>query len=130
MSLEVSPALKAKAEKNQATNKDLLDTVASSLTLGYPIVDRVIQAKLANPNSVSEFRPGPKDVTLEEMSEVSRIMASEPIRNALLSETGLKIAMLNCCTIRAFGPGEEKEYQEFSSPSAQLLNQVPGMKNC
>ena len=68
----------------------------------------------------------------EERGQLLRAMASDAIRGSLERHFGVVLAFQNCHRVAVFRPGSEQgtAYARFTSPRAQLLNQVPGLRSC
>jgi hypothetical protein len=129
MSLDVSPALLAQAERGPVPEDDFVATVRESLPYAYRTVER-LAARLGGTDApyVDDNTP-PTDA---ERGELLRAMASNAIRCSLERHFGVALAFQNCHRVAAFRPGEQDgdAYREFTSLRSQLLNQTPELRSC
>jgi hypothetical protein len=62
--------------------------------------------------------------------ELFRLVGSDAMRRAVQRRFGVRMAFQNCCRVGLFRLDPTKEYEEFISPRARLLNQDPSLVNC
>ena len=129
MSLDVSPALLAMAERDEVADADFLATVRTSLPYAYRMVND-LTAELATTDA--EFADNTVAPTEAERAQLLRALASDSIRGALERHFSVKLAFQNCHRVAVFHPNAENTdtYRKFTSPRAQLLNQSPEFRDC
>ena len=130
MSLDVPADLLAKAERGEIGDDEFLACVSGSLPYAWQVITGVIgeldggTADFADDSTVP-----PSDA---EAGQLLRAMASDPIRGAIERRYGVKLAFQNCHRVAAFrvGASDGRNYRQFVSARAQLLNQSPEFRNC
>ncbi|WP_431677453.1 SCO5389 family protein [Kitasatospora sp. KL5] len=129
MSLNVPAALLEKAEHGDVEEAAFVETVRDSLPYAYRLVARLSGELEDSPEEFADNTVAPSDA---ERGQLLRAMASDAIRGSLERHFGVKLAFQNCHRVAAFRPGAEsgEAYARFTSPRAQLLNQVPGLRSC
>ncbi|MEV6208479.1 SCO5389 family protein [Kitasatospora sp. NPDC051914] len=129
MSLNVPAALLEKAEHGDVEEAAFVETVRDSLPYAYRLVARLSGELDDSPEEFADNTVAPSDA---ERGQLLRAMASDAIRGSLERHFGVKLAFQNCHRVAAFRPGAEtgEAYARFTSPRAQLLNQVPGLRSC
>jgi hypothetical protein len=130
MSLTVPPELLDAAERGEVSDAEFVDCVRASLPYAWDVISRVA-AELET--SGSEFAdnlvPPPSETA---RGQLLRALASDAIRGGLERHFGVKLAFQNCHRVAAFrlsAVGSE-QYQRFTSPRGQLLNQSPELRDC
>ncbi|GAA2808097.1 SCO5389 family protein [Kitasatospora paracochleata] len=129
MSLDVSPTLLARAERNEIADAEFVATVRESLPYAYRLVDR-LSGELAS--GEAEFADNTVTPSDSERAQLLRALASDAIRGVLERHFAVRLAFQNCHRVAVFRPGAEQSpaYREFTSIRAQLLNQSPELRSC
>ncbi|MFD9126814.1 SCO5389 family protein [Kitasatospora sp. NPDC059571] len=130
MSLNVPTALLEKAEHGEVDDAEFVETVRTSLPFAYRTVAGLAERlREEQPEDFADHTATPTDA---ERAELLRAMASDAVRASLERHFGVVLAFQNCHRVAAFRPGDERgeAYRRFTSPRAQLLNQVPGLRSC
>ncbi|WP_199432567.1 SCO5389 family protein [Qaidamihabitans albus] len=128
MSLNVPAALQAQAEAGDINDADFLRCIQESLPYAWSVVSNVAKDLQSNgePFAVNEEVPP----TEEAWGQLFRLVASDSMRSAVEKHFGARLAFQNCCKVGLFQPTATKEYAEFTSARAQVLNQKPELLNC
>ena len=132
MSLDVSAALLARAEAGTVDEADFVACVRDSLPYAWQVCSGVAD-RLADADPATEFvdhaAPPPTEA---HRGQLLRALASNAIRGALERHFGVALAFQNCHRVAAFRPTAVggPAYAEFVSPTAQLRNQSPELRNC
>ncbi|MEU6350946.1 SCO5389 family protein [Streptomyces sp. NPDC047072] len=130
MSLDVSPALLAEAERGDIREQDFVDTVRTSLPYAYDLIAS-LAAELKS--GIAEFTdnqtPPPSE---KERGQLLRALASDAIRGSLERHFGIALAFQNCHRVAAFRPESttSETYTRFTSLRSQILNQSPEFRDC
>ncbi|GAA1254220.1 SCO5389 family protein [Kitasatospora nipponensis] len=130
MSLDVSPALLARAEAGEVDDADFADTVRTSLPYAYRTVADLVAELAENGGPFADSNvPPPSDA---ERGQLLRALASDAIRGNLERHFGVRLAFMNCHRVAVFPLGGERseEHRAFTSTRSQLLNQVPELRSC
>ncbi|MFC1412607.1 SCO5389 family protein [Streptacidiphilus sp. N1-12] len=130
MSLDVSPQLLAKAERDEVDETEFVDTVRSSLPYAYRMVaDLTARLGASTEPFADNTTPPPSEA---ERGQLLRALASDAIRGSLERHFGVKLAFMNCHRVAVFRPGAEQgqSYRKFTSVRSQLLNQSPEFRDC
>ncbi|MGH3714824.1 MAG: SCO5389 family protein [Micromonosporaceae bacterium] len=130
MSLDVPPALLARAESGEVTDEEFAECVRTSLPYAWETVSRVV-ADLdgaSAPFADNEIPPP----TEADRGQLLRALASDAIRGGLERHFGVKLAFQNCHRVAAFrlSAVDGDTYRNFISVRNQLLNQSPELRNC
>ena len=130
MSLNVSPALLATAERGEVTDAEFVACVRESLPYAWEVVSKVMtELRTAGGEFADHEVPPPTEA---ERGQLLRALASDAIRGGLERHFGARLAFQNCHRVAAFAPeavGGER-YRRFVSARGQLLNQSPELRNC
>lgn len=132
MSLDVSPALLARATAGEVTDAEFVACVRESLPYAWHVISGVV-ATLGDSDSDSDFAdnatPPPSEA---ERGQLLRALASDAIRSGLERHFGVTLAFQNCHRVAAFRRGtvDSPRYRAFVSPRGQLLNQSPELRDC
>ncbi|TDU04416.1 hypothetical protein EDD99_2876 [Streptomyces sp. 846.5] len=130
MSLDVSPQLLAKAERDEVDEAEFVQTVRTSLPYAYRMVEE-LTARLAATTApfADNTTPPPSEA---ERGQLLRALASDAIRGSLERHFGVRLAFMNCHRVAVFRPGSEQgqPYRKFTSLRSQLLNQSPEFRDC
>jgi hypothetical protein len=59
-----------------------------------------------------------------------RLVGSDAMRAAVERHFNVRLAFQNCHRLALFDPAAHREYAEFITPRAQLLNQSPELVDC
>lgn len=124
----VTKELTEKAEKGDIGLEEFIGVIQQSLPRAWALIQGVVSGKKNSPEKGSVFSP--ETLENESRGELLRVFASDAMRNAVQEYFGVKLAFQNCHTIGAFLPEEKKEYENFTSISAQILNQHPNRRDC
>ncbi|MDH6108433.1 hypothetical protein P3T36_003923 [Kitasatospora sp. MAP12-15] len=130
MSLDVSPALLARAERGEVDESDFVDTVRTSLPYAYQLIAGLSTELAAGEAPFADnTTPPPSEA---ERGQLLRALASDAIRGSLERHFGVRLAFMNCHRVAAFRPGCEQDepYRKFTSVRSQLLNQSPEFRDC
>jgi hypothetical protein len=130
MSLDVSPQLLAKAERDAVDEAEFVDTVRTSLPYAYRMVaDLTTRLGATTAPFADNTTPPPSEA---ERGQLLRALASDAIRGSLERHFEVKLAFMNCHRVAVFRPGSEGDqpYQKFTSLRSQLLNQSPEFRDC
>lgn len=128
MSLTVSPSLLQKAERGPVSDDDFVACIRESLPYAWSVVTDVAE-RLANgggPFADNQQEP-PGEAA---RGQLLRLVGSDSMRAAIERHFNVRLAFQNCHRLALFDPAAHKEYTEFISPRAQLLNQSPELVNC
>jgi hypothetical protein len=130
MSLDVSPQLLAKAERDEVDEAEFVATVRTSLPYAYRMVADLTERLAATTAPfVDNTTPPPSEA---ERGQLLRALASDAIRGSLERHFGVTLAFMNCHRVAVFRPGSEQDqtYRKFTSVRSQLLNQSPEFRDC
>ncbi|HEU4421961.1 MAG TPA: SCO5389 family protein [Pilimelia sp.] len=129
MSLDVPTALLERAERGEVTDAEFVDCVRQSLPYAWSVVSGVAGRAAAAVDFADNAVPPPSEA---ERGQLLRALASDAIRGGLERHFGVKLAFQNCHRVAAFRPSAVggAAYREFVSPTAQLRNQSPELRNC
>jgi len=128
VSLTVPQDLLLKAQAGPVEDAEFVDCVRSSLPYAWGMVERLAAELAASEGaSVQNLEVPPDDAS---WGEVFRLVGSDAMRGAVERHFGVRMAFQNCCKVGLFRPEADREYKEFISPRAQLLNQRPDLLNC
>lgn len=129
MSLDVSPALLAQAERGEVDEAAFVDTVRTSLPYAYQMIAGLVgELEHGTAPFTDNTTPPPSEA---ERGQLLRALASDAIRGSLERHFGVRLAFQNCHRVAAFRSDAEQEaYDAFTSVRAQLLNQSPQLRDC
>ena len=128
MSLTVSAALLEKAQRGSVPDDEFVECIRTSLPYAWGMVERLAKELAASDApSVQNVEVPPDDAS---WGQVFRLVGSDAMRGAVERRFGVRMAFQNCCRVGLFRPDATAEYEEFTSPRAQLLNQQPELLNC
>ena len=130
MSLNVSPALLAAAERGPVADEEFVACVRESLPYAWEVVSKVMTDLRSGGGDFADHEiPPPTEL---ERGQLLRALASDAIRGGLERHFGAKLAFQNCHRVAAFSFGAVggDRYRAFVSPRGQLLNQSPELRNC
>ncbi|MFK3981992.1 SCO5389 family protein [Micromonospora sp. NPDC050397] len=130
MSLEVSAALLERAEAGQVDDAEFVDCVRTSLPYAWTVVSDVAARSAQTGAEFADHAvPPPSEA---ERGQLLRALASDAIRGGLERHFGVKLAFQNCHRVAAFKLGAVggETYQRFISPTAQVRNQSPDLRDC
>jgi hypothetical protein len=138
MSLDVSPAMLAQAERGDVDEAAFVDTVRASLPYAYRMVERLTGALGAGSAPFADNTEPPASEA--ERGQLLRALSSDAIRGSLERHFGVRLAFQNCHRVAVFRPADEltvghaaehaDAYREFTSLRAQVLNQSPELRDC
>ncbi|MET8702832.1 MULTISPECIES: SCO5389 family protein [unclassified Kitasatospora] len=130
MSLDVSPALLDKAERDEVDEREFVDCVRVSLPYAWDLISSLVaQAKVDGTDFADNQVPPPSE---QARGQLLRALASNAIRGALERHFGVQLAFQNCHRVAVFVPSSanKKRYERFTSVRAQLLNQSEELRDC
>jgi hypothetical protein len=128
MSLTVSPALLAQANRGEVDDAVFLDCVRTSLPYAWEVITGLITELEAGHGEFADNQVPPPDE--QGRGQLLRLMASDAMRAAIERRYGVRLAFQNCHRAAVFRPAALDALAEFTSPAAQLLNQKPELVDC
>jgi hypothetical protein len=128
MSLTVSPALLAQANRGEVDDAAFLDCVRTSLPYAWDVITGLITDLEAGRGEFADNQVPPPDE--QARGQLLRLMASDAMRTAIERHYGVRLAFQNCHRAAVFRSGALDALAEFTSPAAQLLNQKPELVDC
>jgi hypothetical protein len=138
MSLDVKPALLARAEQGHVDQAEFVACVRDSLPYAWDTISGLVaELGRGGPDREPQFAdnqvPPPSE---QARGQLLRALASDAIRAALERHFGVTLAFQNCHRVAVFpagardgGSGADR-YRQFTSVRAQLLNQSPELRDC
>ncbi|WP_037913438.1 SCO5389 family protein [Actinacidiphila yeochonensis] len=130
MSLDVSPALLAQAERGEVDEKEFVDCVRTSLPYAWEMISSLVARLTVDGGDFADNQvPPPSEA---ERGQLLRALASDAIRGALQRHFGVRLAFQNCHRVAVFPLDRDVQetYSRFTSVRAQLLNQSPELRDC
>lgn len=130
MSLDVSPALLAQAERGDVDEKEFVDCVRSSLPYAWEMVSSLVARLKVDGGEFADNQTPPPDE--ETRGQLLRALASDAIRGALERHFGVRLAFQNCHRVAVFplDSSVDDRLVRFTSVRGQLLNQSPELRDC
>jgi len=128
MSLTVSPQLLEKARRGPVSDDDFIACIQDSLPYAWSVVADVAQRLANGGGPFADNRTEPPDEAAR--GQLLRLVGSDSMRAAVERHFNVRLAFQNCHRLAMFDPAAHREYGEFISPRAQLLNQGPELVNC
>jgi hypothetical protein len=128
MSLTVSPELLRKAEQGRVSDDDFISCIRESLPYAWSVVTDVAERLAAGGGPYADNTKEPPDEAAR--GQLLRLVGSDAMRAAVERHLNVRLAFQNCHRLALFDPAAHREYGEFISPRAQLLNQNPELVNC
>jgi hypothetical protein len=128
VSLTVSPQLLARAQEGPISDEDFVDCIKSSLPYAWSVVSGLAEKMRRTGGNVALSDSEPPDEA--SWGQLFRLVGSDAMRGAVERRFGVRMAFQNCCKVGFFDPGATREYTEFVTPRAQVLNQKPELINC
>src|SRR5262245_42752116 len=128
MSLKVSPALLDKAQRGPVSDDDFIACVRDSLPYAWSVVSEVAERLANGAEPFADNQQEPPDEASR--GQLLRLVGSDAMRAAVERHFNVKLAFQNCHRLAMFDPAAHREYRDFISPRAQLLNQSPELLNC
>lgn len=130
MSLDVSPALLAQAERGDVDEAAFVDCVRTSLPFAWEMISSLVaQLKVDGGDFADNQTPPPDEYA---RGQLLRVLASDAIRGALERHFGVRLAFQNCHRVAVFplDPAVDGTLARFTSIRNQLLNQSPELRDC
>lgn len=128
MSLNVPTSLMEKAQHGAVSDDEFVDCIRESLPYAWSVIERLAkELDTTGAPSAQNLEVPPDDAS---WGELFRLVGSDAMRGAVQRRFGVRMAFQNCCRVGLFRLDATKEYEEFISPRAQLLNQDPSLVNC
>ncbi|MFR9676832.1 SCO5389 family protein [Streptomyces sp. TR06-5] len=130
MSLDVSPALLAQAERGEVDEAAFVDCVRTSLPYAWETVSALVTRLKADGGEFADNLTPPPDE--ESRGQLLRALASDAIRGALERHFSVRLAFQNCHRVAVFptGSAADDRLARFTSVRGQLLNQSPTLRDC
>jgi hypothetical protein len=130
MSLDVPAALLERAERGEVGDAEFVECVRRSLPYAWSVVSDVAGRAAGGLAGLADHAVPPPGEA--ERGQLLRALASDAIRGGLERHFGVRLAFQNCHRVAAFAPSEVDgaAYREFVSPTAQVRNQSPTLRNC
>jgi hypothetical protein len=128
MSLAVSPDLLEQAHRGEVDDGAFLDCVRTSLPYAWDVITGLVTELETAGGEFADNQVPPPDE--QARGQLLRLMASDAMRAAIERRHGVKLAFQNCHRAAVFRPSALAALAEFTSPTAQLLNQKPELVNC
>jgi len=131
VSLDVPTAVLDDAARGELDDAAFVAVVRESLPYAWQVVSAA-SADLAD-RPAADFGehavPPPSEA---QRGQLLRALASDAIRGALERHFGVALAFQNCHRVAAFALTAvgSPAYREFVSPTAQVLNQRPELRDC
>jgi hypothetical protein len=129
MSLDVSPATLAAAQRGELDDPQFVAVVRDSLPYAWEVISAAVDDQgPGKPFGVHEVPPPSEQAR----GQLLRALASNAIRGVLERHFGVALAFQNCHSVAAFAPSsvQGSAYQAFISPRNQILNQRPELRDC
>ena len=132
MSLDVTPDLLASAERGPVDEAAFVDCIRTSLPYAWETISLLVAEHAAGAQDrpfVDNQVPPPDE---RARGQLLRALASDAIRGSLERHFGVTLAFQNCHRVAVFAADAAgtEVYQRFVSPRAQLLNQLPVLRDC
>ncbi|NJQ06611.1 SCO5389 family protein [Streptomyces lonarensis] len=130
MSLDVTPALLAQAERGEVDEAEFVDCVRTSLPYAWEMISSLAaRLKTDGGEFADNTTPPPNEAA---RGQLLRALASDAIRGSLERHFGVRLAFQNCHRVAVFPTGAEADdrLSRFTSVRGQLLNQSPELRDC
>jgi hypothetical protein len=129
MSLDVPTALLERAERGEVTDAEFVDCVRRSLPYAWSVVSEIAGRAADSADFADHAVPPPSEA---ERGQLLRALASDAIRAGLERHFGVKLAFQNCHRVAAFPLSAVggATHRDFISPTAQVRNQSPELRDC
>jgi hypothetical protein len=128
LSLTVSDALLEKASRGPVEDTEFIECIRGSLPYAWSLIEDLAgELEESGAKAVQSVTVPPDE---ESWGQLFRLVSSDAMRGAVQRRYGVKLAFQNCCKVGLFRPEAEREYQEFITARAQVLNQNPSLVNC
>jgi hypothetical protein len=128
MSLTVSPDLLNRARSGPVSDAEFIQCIRTSLPYAWSVMSDVAEKMSAEGAQFADNQTPPPDEAAQ--GELLRLLASDAMRSAVERHFGVRVAFQNCCRVGMFTAEATEDYEEFTSPRSQLLNQRPALINC
>jgi hypothetical protein len=130
MSLDVSPALLAQAERGEVDEREFVDCVRTSLPYAWEMVSSLVARLEVDGGDFADNQVPPPDE--QARGQLLRALASDAIRGALQRHFGVRLAFQNCHRMAIFplDTAVDESLSRFTSVRGQLLNQSPELRDC
>lgn len=131
MSLDVPAPVIEAAERGELDDAAFVAVIRDSLPYAWHVVTEAADAlaESADGGHGEHAVPPPDEAA---RGQLLRALASNAIRGALERHFGVGLAFQNCHKVAAFRPAAlgGAAHREFCSPTAQVLNQTPQLRDC
>src|SRR3984893_13390568 len=128
MSLAVPADLLDRAQRGEVDDAAFLDCVRTSLPYAWKLIAGLVTDLEAGGGEFADNQVPPPDERAR--GQLLRLMASDAMRAAIERRYGVRLAFQNCHRAAVFRPIALTALAEFTSPTAQLLNQKPELVDC
>jgi len=128
MSLAVPPGLLEQASRGEVDDDAFLDCVRTSLPYAWDVITGLVTELQAAGGEFADNQVPPPDE--QARGQLLRLMASDAMRAAIERRYGVRLAFQNCHRAAVFLPAAVAALAEFTSPAAQLRNQLPELVDC
>jgi hypothetical protein len=130
MSLTVPSTLLDAAERGDVPDAEFVECVRTSLPYAWSVVADVAGRLHSDGAEMADHATPPPSEA--ERGQLLRALASDAIRGGLERHFGVALAFQNCHRVAAFHPSAVggEHHRTFTSARAQLLNQVPELRDC
>ncbi len=127
MSLTVPAALLEQAEAGTMRQGDFIACIKDSLPYAWQLIESLASRLSQTDASFVDNQVSPPNE--QARGQLLRVLASDSMRTALESHFGFKLAFQNCHRVALFRQLDQS-YQDFISPTSQILNQSPELVDC
>ncbi|MFX4291726.1 SCO5389 family protein [Streptomyces bohaiensis] len=130
MSLDVTPALLAQAERGEVDEAEFVDCVRTSLPYAWEMISSLTaRLEVDGGEFADNTTPPPTEAA---RGQLLRALASDAIRGSLERHFGVRLAFQNCHRVAVFPTGAQADdrLKRFTSVRGQLLNQSPELRDC
>jgi hypothetical protein len=128
MSLTVPPELLEQAKEGRVDPAAFIDCVRNSLPYAWSLISDLVKRLEHSGAAFVDNQVAP--ASAQEYGQLFRALSSTAIREAMEEHFGVRLAFQNCHRVAVFAPSAKNEYNAFTTPIAQLLNQTPDLINC
>ncbi|HEY9417841.1 MAG TPA: SCO5389 family protein [Pseudonocardia sp.] len=128
MSLTVPDSLLEQARRGPVEDAEFVACIRDSLPYAWSVVEMLAaELRESDRRSVQSTSVPPDE---QAWGQLFRMVGSDAMRAAVQRHFGVRMAFQNCCKVGLFESGADAEFDAFTSPRAQILNQNPTLLNC
>ena len=128
MSLNVPDSLLEQARRGPIGDVEFVACIRESLPYAWSVVEELADELRGGDEMSVQSTSVPPDE--QAWGQLFRMVGSDAMRGAVQRHFGFRLAFQNCCKVGLFRPGADAEFEAFTSPRAQILNQNPLLLNC